>query len=460
MSTMLNRDFDRLIVDRVDEGRFSVHRDALRDPEIFELEMRYIFEGTWIFLGLASQAPDPHDYFTAWIGRQPVVVSRDAHGVLHAFLNTCRHRGALVCQHARGNAKYHVCAYHGWSYNSAGRNIDIKDRKDGCYSAAFEAEDHDLVRVPRFEEYRGLLFGCIDPDVHSLDEHLGETRFFIDLVIDQSPEGMELVPGSATYTYKANWKLQVENGLDAYHLTSTHPSFMKIVERRHSGESKNKLAALDFSLYKLRGGFTFDYGHAAVWSRNPKPEIRPLYPSIEALRKRVGDLRAEWMLNSRNLVLFPNIQFAENASLQLRTIRPLSVNLTEMKSWCLAPVGESAAAREFRLRQFEDFFNPSGLATPDDTTCYEDCQTGNGARIVDWQQGYSRGMTSVQAHSNEIAQSLGFNPATSQHGAHEIQDETVFHSAYREWLRLMKAGAARDATRDAARDATLGGGAT
>ena len=447
MSALVTRDFDALVVDRVDDGRFSVHRDAMRDPEIFELEMRYIFEGTWIFLGLASQAPNPHDYFTAWIGRHPVVVSRDAEGTLHALLNTCRHRGARVCQHAQGNAKYHVCAYHGWAYDSAGRSAYIKDRKEGCYSDAFDAEDHGLVRVPRFEAYRGLLFGCLNPEVHGLEAHLGEARVFLDLVIDQSARGVELVPGCSTYTYKANWKLQLENGLDGYHLTSTHPSFMRIVERRKSGESKNKLSALDFLLHKFRGGFTFDHGHAAVWSQNPTPEIRPLYPSLGELRARVGELRAEWMLNSRNLSLFPNVQFAENASLQLRTIRPLAVNLTEMKSWCLAPVGEAAQARELRLRQFEDFFNPSGLATPDDTTCYEDCQTGNGARIVEWQQGYARGMTSVRNGANEISDSLDFHPATSQHGAYKIQDETVFHSAYREWLRLMKAGAARAAAR-------------
>src|SRR3989304_2286414 len=200
MSALVTRDFDALVVDRVDEGRFSVHRDAMRDPEIFELEIRYIFEGTWIFLGLASQAPDPHDYFTGWIGRPPVLVSRGADGTLHAFLNTCRHRGARVCQHAQGNAKYHVCAYHGWAYDSTGRSIYIKDRKEGCYSDAFDAEDHGLVRVPCFEEYRGLLFGCLNPRVHSLEEHLGEARIFLDLVIAQSPRGVGLGRGWCTST--------------------------------------------------------------------------------------------------------------------------------------------------------------------------------------------------------------------------------------------------------------------
>lgn len=435
-----------LIVDQVPQGQFTVHRDVYRDPHIFELELRYIFERTWVFLGLECQVEQPNDYFTTWIGRQPVIVMRGNDGHLGAFLNTCRHRGAVVCQKAQGNARFHVCQYHGWSYDSNGRNKTIKDREDGCYSEVFEQEDHGLVPVAKFASYRGVLFGSLSPDVPPLDEHLGDTRFFLDLVLDQSPDGVEIVPGSSTYTYKGNWKLQLDNSLDGYHLTSVHPSFMKIVEKRKSGESGNKLAAVDFAAYRSRGSFTFDYGHAVVWTRNPSPEIRPLYSSIEAVRARVGEQRAEWMLDTRNLVLFPNVQFAENASLQLRVVRPLSVDRTEIRSFCLAPKGESDEARAFRLRQFEDFFNSSGLATPDDTTCYEDCQTGYKAHVVQWTQGYARGMTSVQRGPNEVARTIGINPVTSQGGGVKIQDETLFHSSYREWHRLMTRGAETDAT--------------
>ncbi len=48
-----------------------------------------------------------------------------------------------------------------------------------------------------------------------------------------------------------------------------------------------------------------------------------------------------------------------------------------MTTYCLAPRGEDRAARAVRIRQYEEFFNPSGLATPDDATAYEDCQAGN-----------------------------------------------------------------------------------
>jgi benzoate/toluate 1,2-dioxygenase subunit alpha len=441
---MSGRDFDQYVIDRVAEGEFNVHRDLFRDSTLFDLEMRHIFEGTWVFLGLSSQLPNPHDYFTTWIGRQPVVVMRGAGGALGAFLNSCRHRGATVCPHERGNAKYHVCPYHGWAYDSAGKNLDVRDRQHGQYSEAFDRDSHDLAAIAKFSDYRGFLFGCLSARAPTLEQHLGDTRFFLDLVVDQSPQGVELVPGSSTYTFNANWKLQIENCVDVYHVLSAHSSFVKIVERRKSGESANKLAALDFEAYRsaaiTRGSFTFDYGHAVIWAQNATPQIRPLFPMIDDVKQRVGALRAEWMLYSRNLTLYPNVQIAENASLQLRVIRPLAVDKTEMRIFCLAPIGESDDSRAFRIRQYEDFFNVSGLATPDDTTCYEDCQTGYRAHSIHWQQGYARGITAVRRGADEYAQAIGISPVTSQHGPHDIQDETIFHASYREWLRLMKAG--------------------
>ena len=104
---------------------------------------------------------------------------------------------------------------------------------------------------------------------------------------------MEFVPGKLAFRYRGNWKLQLDNGTDFYHLTSTHPSFMKIVERRKQGQSSTPLRNIDFNLYGslsvVSGGFTFPYGHAVLWSGNPAPETRPIFPGIEEVRSRVGD---------------------------------------------------------------------------------------------------------------------------------------------------------------------------
>lgn len=87
-------DIDALVVDRPDDGIFKVHADVYRSEEIFELEMEHIFEGGWVFLGLSCQAPEPHDFFTTYIGRQSVIVSRDGEGTMHGLVNACRHRGS------------------------------------------------------------------------------------------------------------------------------------------------------------------------------------------------------------------------------------------------------------------------------------------------------------------------------------------------------------------------------
>ena len=156
---MIAEDILDLIDDRPDDGVFRVHRRVFTDPALFDLEMRILFEGGWVFLGLASQAPRSNDYFTTTVGRHPVVVMRAGDGALNAFVNSCPHKGARICQLEHGHAKLHVCPYHSWSFDSAGRNRAIKGKTAGGYAGAFDGDSHDLKALGAFGEYRGLLFG-------------------------------------------------------------------------------------------------------------------------------------------------------------------------------------------------------------------------------------------------------------------------------------------------------------
>jgi phenylpropionate dioxygenase-like ring-hydroxylating dioxygenase large terminal subunit len=438
-------DSSRLIDDRPAAGVFRVHRDAFRDAAVFAREMALFFERGWVFVGHASQVAQPHDFMTLRVSRQPLVVMRDGDGKLHCVHNSCRHKGAMVCHNLRGNRPLHVCQYHGWSYGSDGRNVMVKGKADGCYAQAFDEQSHDLQPVARFDEYRGFLFASLSPDVAPLAEYLGDVRTLLDLAIDQSPGGLELVPGVVRYTYRGNWKLQLENSLDAYHFTSTHPSYLRLLDRRSKmparadlpkaiwqGERKDK---------EWMGSFGLPDGHAMVWTTSPV-EHHPLYAEREALAARVGAVRAGWMMRTRQLNVFPNLQIASNAALQMRVVTPLAVDTTAITSYCLAPVGESDAQRRRRLRQYEDFFNPSGLATPDDTVTFEDCQRGFASGAIEWQQGSARGQSALRTGADEHAAELGIAPWTSTSGPFEMADETVFQSFYRHWARRIGAAAA------------------
>ncbi|MDR1969641.1 MAG: Rieske 2Fe-2S domain-containing protein [Burkholderiaceae bacterium] len=420
---------------------FLVHRDLYRDPQVFEWEMKYLFEGTWNLIGLESQIAKPFDYFTTHIGRTPVIVTRDANGQMHCLVNSCRHKSAQVAHHRQGSARTFVCQYHGWAYDASGKNILIKDSQEGAYSADFRRQDHGLLPVARFASYRGVLFASLSPDVPELDQYLGDLRTMIDLIVDRSPRGVECIAGRGVFVFNGNWKLQLENGVDPYHFSSTHPSYIQVLQRRGAQTSVYS----NFKSTELqRGTFAFGRGHNAMWGPAPGDNTTPLSLVRDELVARVGEVRTKWMGYVRNITAFPNAQFAENASLQLRIWRPLSADRTEMTTYCLAPLGEPAQARRLRIRQYEEFFNPTGLATPDDIANYEDCQRGMAASVLDWQQGTSRGQALLSDEIPASAKELGVTPIASVVGSFNLGDETVMQATYRYWRECIAAGLAKE----------------
>ena len=435
-----------LIDDRPDEGIFRVNRAIFTDPAVFEAEMKVLFEDGWVFLGLESQAPDRHDFFTTFAGRVPILVQRDGEGTLRGFINSCPHKGARLAQVRQGNARLHVCPYHSWSFDSAGRNKAVKWQKAGCYSEAFGQQDHGLAALAHFASHRGFLFGSLAADVPPLADYLGEAAKLLDLVADQSDEGLELVPGQVTFTYEANWKLQLENCSDAYHFTSAHPSYIRVLERRQQEMSTDVVASVwensDYWKEEAQGlgggSFSFANGHVLNWGVFGVTPAIPLYERAGELAERHGEARRDWMFNMRNLTIFPNLQVAENASSQLRVIRPVAPGLTEMRTWCIAPKGESAAARRQRIRQYEDFFNPTGMATPDDTVSYENCQIGFAGMSEPWLQGYARGMTASVTGGNRFADRIDLFPERSVLADSQLCDETLYHAYYRTWAARMQ----------------------
>lgn len=441
MTSARSIDLSELVDDRPDDGVFRVHSRIYTDPYLFELEQAHLFARTWNFLGLESQVSKAHDYLACRIGKTAVLLTRDAAGTLHAHRNACRHKGASLTRLESGNARQLPCPYHGWVYDSAGKCLSVKDARTGAYGAGFAQETHDLVPLPRLATYKGLIFGALSADVPPLEVTLGELRPLLDLAMDQGAEGMEFVPGRIAFQYRANWKLQLENGTDFYHLTSTHAAFMDVMNKRRAGEGNQEARQFDWHkrLQQRAGTFHFAYGHAAVWMDQAEAEKRPIYPVIQDIAQRVGATRAEWMLKVRGLSVFPNLQIADGASLTLRTFQPLAADLTEMRYYCLAPIGEPRERRAWRLRQFEDFFNVSGLATPDDVVIYEDCQRGF-VTSPGWLQGTARGLGALQPHGNEVSAELAFTPLASVMGDFRMQNETTLHPAYREWVRLIETG--------------------
>lgn len=442
-------DLDALIEDRADQGIFRVRRDVFTDPAVFEAEIAHIFESTWLFLGFESQIARPHDYLTTYMGRQPVLLTRNAAGEIGCFLNTCRHRGAVICPYKQGNARAHVCRYHGWTYDSGGRSLGVAQMKDGQYAESFACRDHNLKPIARLESYRGLIFGSLSPDVPSLEVHLGDARRFLDIVLDQSPQGLEVVPGTVSYTFDANWKLQFENGLDFYHFASTHAAYVDVMKERERAGTLTSGTYETPDTEEATGTYSFPHGHTVMYSVR---QNQPMFPrplaldpgALEEIRARVGETQAKWMLRHRNLTIYPNLQVIDITALQFRTWQPLAPNRTEITSRCVAPIGEGAATRTIRIRNYEDFFNPTGLGSSDDNLMFEYVQTGYEAASGGETQGYDRGMGGPLIARDPYRDELRIEPESWAYGPVTFGDETGFHAGYREWKRLIAKGMERN----------------
>jgi len=434
------RDFSRFIDDRPKDGVFKVDRTIYNDPDILEAEYSNIFEANWVFLCHEAHVPMRGDFFATHIGRQPVFVVRKPDGTLGCYLNACGHRGATLVTARTGNTTGFVCPYHGFCFDTGGKCTAVSAPKAGWTEARLDMADFDLTPVARLDSYRGLVFGSLAGDVQPLRDHLGAATALIDIFVAPAPQELEIVAGFSIYQTACNWKIMHENGPDAYHAPVVHNNFAQAVNYREKREGRSGVAKTDTGRLTGRiesASYDLGNGHTAFWHKRPDPGAFPIYAQKAALEQQFTPGQLEWILGrGRHMTIFPNLLMNDLASTHLRCYRPLSVDRMETMIWCIAPVGEPAEMRAARLRKFEDFFLPSGMATPDDVAVAESAQKASFAFNSKWTS-MGRGSEFRIDGPDAAARELGMVPqASSNSWDHEIAMQGV----YRRWLQMMERG--------------------
>jgi phenylpropionate dioxygenase-like ring-hydroxylating dioxygenase large terminal subunit len=404
---------DLVVEDRA-AARFSVNREVFVSPDILKQETSALFDHCWIYVGHASELRSPGDFKTRWVAGRPIIFVRGTDGVIRALINSCRHRGAMVCREREGNARQFFCMYHGWTYHADGALKGVPG--EDAYTGSFDKSTMGLASVPRLEHYRDFYFLNFDLGAVDLETYLAGAVEYIDLVTEQSPSGkMEIISGTQEYNIKANWKLLVENSVDDYHLLATHSTWLNYM--RNSGV--NVTPPKDSGLLLPTRGAGKDLGNGHLTTDNPNFRGRPVArwisvygeeakADIDAIRNelvaRLGEARAARVADTnRNLVIFPNLVINDGSSVTVRNFYPVTPDLMHVTAWALGPVEETEAQRARRLHAFLTFYGPGGFATPDDVAALEAVQQGYAAwRDVSWND-LSRGMSHEgdQANTDE-----------------------------------------------------------
>jgi phenylpropionate dioxygenase-like ring-hydroxylating dioxygenase large terminal subunit len=198
-------------------GFMEVDTAIYSDPALYEAEKRAIFDRLPFVAGLSRDIEKPGDYLNTSDFGTPLIVTRNKDGVVKAYVNSCRHRGAALVYDASGNTGAgFTCPYHGWSYNLDGKLLGIT-----CNSTfgSVDKSDHGLIGL-QAEERHGIIFVASKPGVtFDLDEFLGA-----ELNQELPHWGFDKVQASkaAPIPLDGNWKLSLEAFLETYHFDYAH----------------------------------------------------------------------------------------------------------------------------------------------------------------------------------------------------------------------------------------------
>jgi len=184
------------------------------EPDRWQHEMSRIFRRLPLVLAFSAELREAGSYRSMIVADVPILLTRGSDGVVRAFLNVCRHRGAVVVEEGLGNASRFTCPYHAWSYDNEGALVGIYNNKD---FGDIDKDCHGLTPLPVFER-AGIVWGALTPKCSiDFDRFLsGYDEVLEGLgLADAHLVGRQVVEGPG-------WKVAYDGYLDFYHLPILH----------------------------------------------------------------------------------------------------------------------------------------------------------------------------------------------------------------------------------------------
>lgn len=204
--------------------RGTIPAASYANAEVLQDELHRVFTPSWLCVGFTTDLQNHNDFITYQIATRSIVV-QNFKGELKAFRNVCSHRFSRLQTEACGNRSL-TCPYHGWRYDGDGRPVGIPQNE-----TAFELTDADKAALAlesyALEVVGHFVFVRMSATGPNLREFLGEAYNHLAHVSAICSDLIE----KTTLEVAANWKIGVENGVEAYHFPLVHKdSFSNVLE--------------------------------------------------------------------------------------------------------------------------------------------------------------------------------------------------------------------------------------
>ena len=201
---------------RQDRKGHTLPQQLYVGQEAFAFDTQVLLPSVWLFACTVAHIKQPGDWFLFELAHNSVIIVRGKDREVRAFFNTCRHRGARVCEAQRGHAAKLICPYHQWTYNLDGSLLGARNM-----GPDFDKKLHGLTPVA-LENVGGLIFICLSddpPDMSRVKADISEQIGRYDLEHCKVAVQDDLIEN-------ANWKLVMENNRECYHCDANHPELV------------------------------------------------------------------------------------------------------------------------------------------------------------------------------------------------------------------------------------------
>ncbi|MBC7313634.1 MAG: aromatic ring-hydroxylating dioxygenase subunit alpha [Rhizobium sp.] len=197
---------------------------------LFELERTEVFLTHWQIGGHVGDIPAPGDWLTFDLLGERALIIRGKDGVVRAFHNLCRHRGARLADGDAGHCKNAmVCPFHGWVYNLDGT---LRGAARPESFGDMDRSDFGLKPV-EMEIWQGFVFLRFLPGPQPSVAELMRP-FDADFSACRSEA---LLPGDlgswSAATLPVNWKSVRDVDNEGYHVAMAHPALQDLYGRTY-----------------------------------------------------------------------------------------------------------------------------------------------------------------------------------------------------------------------------------
>jgi len=255
------------------------------DPRMAALEQERLLKPSWQIVCHQSQLPDARDYQVLDVGTDSVIVVKDAAGVINAYHNHCRHRGARLLSGNGRCSSLIVCPYHGFAYNLQGELVGVP-QKD-TFDATFNRQEWSLKRAP-VALWNGFVFVWLSEQApRSLAEQFAP--FEAELAPYQLAQMVPLAPIEEEI-WPVNWKVAMDNYLESYHVPIGHPGLYRLCHPDYENQRAVNTVARGISRFRAEP--------STVWTER-------LY--LKLVQKLITHLPAEQAASWRFYSALPNL---------------------------------------------------------------------------------------------------------------------------------------------------------